>query len=65
MNNTVKSLLRFGAFVTAIVNTVLFLVVSFLVGLDFYSMKEVENILMVILVIAGITFTYFEYTKKD
>lgn len=65
MNNTVKSLLRFGAFVTAIVSTVLFLVVSFLVGLDFYFMKEVENILMVTLVIAGITFTYFEYTKKD
>ena len=65
MNNTVKSLLRFGAFVTTIVSTVLFLVVSFLVGLDFYSMKEVENILMVTLVIVGITFTYFEYTKKD
>lgn len=65
MNNTVKSLLRFGAFVTAIVSTVLFLVVSFLFGLDFYSMKEVENILMVTLVIAGITFAYFEYTKKD
>ena len=27
------------------------LVVSFLVGLDFYSMKEVENILMVTLVV--------------